>query len=156
MTNGGERIARILEIADNDSKEQEPISLLTIHTYDENDQPGSPRIVGYAFTKNLACAMIEVAEEYAEMDIDVLVGSIDARAASDDDWNELIAYLVDKERGEELADLVEARMHMDAPQATRDQKGACPTCRGKGVVPHPVIANYYGDCPDCGSGDVVM
>lgn len=42
------------------------------------------------------------------------------------------------------------------PQPTGDDALACETCGGTGRVRHPVIAGYFGDCPDCGGGDLVM
>jgi hypothetical protein len=180
MTNSSERIARIREIADNDDPQQEQICLLTIQEYDAEEQPGSQRIVDYCKKDELAKGMIALAERYTAQGMDVLVGFIDARDASDDDWHEIIDYLVQQDEGERLADLCEAQAHIQAHQADEITEadaweemamdpdmlahrrvyqgaqrqepvtGKCSTCGGRGVVEHPVIAGYFGDCPDCG------
>ena len=186
MTN--ERIERLRQLIDNDADfpARERIFIITVQDYITDTQVGSPRLVDWCEESSLAATMIKVADASAALDQNVLVGCIDARWASDDDWREVcdqmeldydIARAKDPSSWIQFDDdgaAVPSRsgqqkefewenialnpdiLECHPAQPAGDATDICETCGGSGVVKHPYIKNYFGDCPDCGTDDVLL
>jgi hypothetical protein len=152
MVLDNERMQRLREIADGDR----PACLITIQLYDENDQPGSPRIIGWCERENLARAMCAIADHYLSMNIDVLVGSVDAQEASDDDWCELMDYLAKQNEGDDLEAVCVVRGMMDgnevAHQSVRGQQPEWLPEEWEEITLDPEVLAYHGGPQPTGAG----
>jgi hypothetical protein len=171
---------------DADTARRERIFLITIQDYIAENKVGAPQFVDWCEEADLARTMIKIADLCFEAGRDVLVGCLSGVHATDDDWREVCEHLDAQEdletakdpatwqQFDDNGDVVPPRsaqqtefqwediaMNPDVlechpAQPIGDAKDICETCGGTGTVKHPIIKNYFGDCPDCSGDDIVM
>jgi hypothetical protein len=161
VPNDSERIKKLQQIADGDT----PAALITLQFYNADDSLTSPRIIGWCEMSALARAMCSVADEYAKTDVDVVVGYIDGKDATDDDWNELIDYLHTAERETELETVCTLRGMADRMAAAQTARPSWMPDEWEEIALNPDVLECHGGpqptgaaaevCETCGgSGQV--